>query len=251
MITRIDDTEFRRKLQAMARNGEKAGVRATAVLAGQATKSMTAQAEQKAFDTGRYLRATQMQHNDVAAKSGGRVASEAVVTVRESKRGNDIRKRFKVQYEKWTGLEKKYLRWKASYEARPGHEKWPSYRKLLRTLDKVGDVVDRLINTAAELNAKTDAELATAIVIGGKRTQRPGLTNLLRVDTKLYGGKARLWREATRTMAELRNMEPHARIVEARLRIGGNAVSNVKGAGLKRAGKAYIEETKQGTGMKA
>lgn len=243
---RIDSSGMRDKIEAMLAKSSRAGRVAVAVLGAQATREMALKAEALAKDTGRYKRGWAMAHNDAASRSEGEVSPMGLPLVTPSKRASEIRKRFAVQYEKWVGVETKYRRWKAEYERRPGHEKWPSYRRLLKTLDKVGDIVDRLIQDAESLDRTPDDDLASAIVIGGKQTVRPGLSNLLRVHTKLYGGSAVLFERGGQPFINGKNLEPHARIVEKRLKIMADGLLFVKQRGGKRASDAYLKRVTQG-----
>lgn len=58
---------------------------------------------------------------------------------------------------------------------------------------------------------------------------------------KIYGGRGRIVSIGDRTYVELHNLEPHATMVEKQRGVMRRAVGSLRGAGLKRAGKGYID----------
>lgn len=100
---------------------------------------------------------------------------------------------------------------------------------------------------AAEELAKFEGdEAGTALYIGGN-TRR-----IATVRTKVYGGTGRIISGADDTVIYLHNKEPHANLVERRVRVIWRAIRVAKGRGpLKRMRNTYVKEVAAGTGMAA
>lgn len=249
-VTRVDISGAMAKLRRLESNRALAGQRGVSVLATAATGDMVVQAAISARDTQRYMRGWTISHNDAAGMTLGEVGPKVLPAVLPGKYAEKIRPRLVGQYQKWKAIEENLLRLKAADERRgKGKEQdWPSYRRLMKTLDKIGDIVDRTIEQIEAYDkAVVEGTTGTAVVIGGRRTKRPGISNVSRISFKLYGGSARVFTQAGRTFVEIKNMEPHARIIERRLGIGRSSIAKVRTIGLFRASNAYLKSLKSGT----
>jgi hypothetical protein len=204
----------------------------------------------RARDTGRYVRAQQEAYNQIvstvpeaSALVGGMIR---VTTIGPSSFVKNVFPRLKTKLAKFMEIERTLLAELRSEEAalRPnkGRIGW-----VKRRLDKVGDVTDRIISQLEAIDKSGEA-YKYAIVIGARKTK--GLFTLSRIDTvhlPVYGGSARFVGDA---VLEVRNREPHARIVARRTGIERDAMAALRGSGVQKAGRAYLMKLQAASGVK-
>lgn len=89
------------------------------------------------------------------------------------------------------------------------------------------------------------------IVIFGKAGRRSEKTGriigerLTTLRTTIAGGTGEVIRVAGRVVVELRNREPHARLVEKRVRAVARTMAVARQLGVKRAGRAYVQALRE------
>ncbi|MGE3175865.1 MAG: hypothetical protein AB7O32_00230 [Vicinamibacterales bacterium] len=196
-------------VRAKARRAAAAGPQARRAAIREMLRPVLGVVEQQApRDTQRYVRAYAIAGVDLGVPL-------AVPPVRPGRFAEDFLPKLRKQYEYWQMRQNQYI------AANRTHQ--PYYRKIVRRVERARIELERWDPTAI-------------IILGrGKRITRA-------VD-KVYGGRGRFLEVGDKTFAELRNQEPHARIVEARifrmreiLRNAGRAV------GLARAKRAHLRE---------
>lgn len=246
--TRLD--AFRGHLQRMDRATPQARRALVATGAGFVLQRAVQLANQRARDTGRYVRAYQEAYNrtlllapEVSGFVGGSMRMTAVTP---SKHIRKVFPRLNALLKKFTGLERALLAEVRAEESRikpnKGRLAW-----LKKRLDKVGNVTDRVIEQLDAIDRAGEG-YRYGIVIGARRTK--GLLTVSRVDTvhlRIYGGSARFVGDG---VLEVRNMEPHARIVARREGIERQALASLRGTGVQRAGRAYLAALQRASGVK-
>jgi ribosomal protein L18E len=196
-------------------------------------------------DTNRSVRGFAMAHRDIG------VQGVIVPAVRESAYTRQNLQRLVRQVRaagravnKWARIEQLYVR------ANRTHQKY--YRTILKELRFH---TKRFNRATEELERFTRAvkEGGTPVVIGqGRKKYRRGVSTPTRIATvrsAVYGGEGRVRRSGDATVAEIRNKEPHVRIVERNRRIAATAVREAtRGPGAKRLSrKRAVAMLAQGT----
>lgn len=235
-----------RKLRAMRANTRPAGERAVAEVAARALRVMIAKAKAHS-DTNRYVRGWELAHNQLPG-----VAPVGVSAVKPSRLTDQLQKRLEKQADYWREQQRRWDRNIANYETRQGHERWASYRQALRTQAKVREIAAR-----AQQELDTFKNSPGAILVGGRAGKsRYRLGALATTRAIPLGGYSRLYDSPTGWVADIRNREPHARIVEyggktapARL-VVRTGLAAVRTIGARRVSAKYREEVVRGTGVK-
>lgn len=258
MITHtIDSSVMRRRLATMEGNRARARDAAATTLGASILRSVVTRAVGAggrntggvAYDTGRYARAYAMGHNMLVGVGDAGVLPMPLPALRPSDYLGLIRRRTELQLKR---LEKAHVRWtglKERDERKPNHRRWKSYRQKLKILDRIERSMELAIEhyktaiRADRAGLAGDAEGAAAIFIGGRATKTQfRVSNLGRVDVKIHGGSASLHRVGGQSLVEMRNAEPHARIVERRTRLMARAIAGARrdAPGLRRIGAKHL-----------
>lgn len=234
-IYRIDDRRFRRRIGAMQRELNPAGIMFNAVVASEITRFAILAGPK---DTNTYVRSWQTAHNKLVPLAGGRISPVTVFPLRESKYSRQNRHRLERQVQKWELVVQNLQVSIAWMESRPNHEKWLSYQRAKRNLRKAQAALD----TARQQIARIDSPGGgSAIVIGGRKTKSFfATTGLATARVGLYPGEARVVSVGRRSVIEVRNRAPHAHIVEARTRIVTQAVAASRSRGLRVGRSSYV-----------
>lgn len=245
MKIRFDAKEGLRKMELIRRNAPNAGRAAVSDMASQALQRMIAKSPK---DTGRYKRGWEVAHNALPG-----VAPVPVTPVRQSTQTQQMRVRLQKQVQNWEEIERRWASRIKGYEARPGHEKWASYRDALRKQTKVKQIAER-----ARQELKSFESSPGAVLIGGRRGKSPyRLGALATVRTSSLGGRATLLNTSRGWIADIRNLEPHARLVEYGSGVAPGrfvvkqGLAMVRSLGARRVPQKYLREVLRGTGMKS
>ena len=233
------------------------------------------------YETGRYIRGLVMMHND-AARAANSAASGAGVPllpeppVKSSTRHEQrVLGRLRASVRRAGREREKLVQRIRRNEATPGGPRykplksnpsrarggnrpggmWKSHRKLLRRLDKVGDIEDSAIELLEKYAASVRAGGGADLVIGGRQSRSGRLTkgSLASLRSRLYGGSARVVRLGDVAFIELTHHEPHARIIErggrtafgTRIpakRIVARAINASRSAGARQISARYIKQ---------
>lgn len=258
----MDMSVMRRRLVTMEGNRARARDEATAMAAAGALKTVVGRAVGAglrggtpgawggvAYDTGRYARAYAMAHNQLLPwASAGVILPVALPELRPSDYLGMIRRRTEKQLERLELAEDRWFRLKESDERRPNHRRWKSYRAKLKILDRIEKSMERALEQWKAAREAAGAGVsaedgAAAIFIAGRKTKtRFRLSNVGRVIRRIFGGEARLIRAGTMSVVEIRNMEPHARIVERRTRLMSRALAEARRdtPGLRRVSNRHL-----------
>lgn len=128
-------------------------------------------------------------------------------------------------------------------EQRPGHAKWKSYREAKKKLSKAVDLYDRAI----ENRERFDETKGTGVInFGPKSKNKILLSSLNRVIFKTYGGSGRIFQRGTQWFGEMRNAEPHAKLVEKKHRVVSKTKARLRLIGGRNASKKYLESLTAG-----
>lgn len=251
---KIDDSQFRRKVRQLAVQSVFAGEKAIRVQ-GAYVAGLCVENSKKHVDTGRNLRGWQLCYNSIGE---GKVP---VQTVKPSRVRDAIRKKLEAQVDRLAAVRATYERWIEIQKRRKGHEGWPSFRKLVKKHKRIREIEDRALEQL--FIYQTDTSEAT-LLIGGRRTKAQYSKSRLRTvrtGMRLFGGDSRVYRAGSRWLIEIRNREPHARILE----YGGmsslgqyvpgrfimrRALTMGRAIGVSRkAATTYLKEAAKGTDM--
>lgn len=173
-------------------------------------------------DTGRFRNATVQSVNDVIRQAGSE-RSFAVPPLKESKVGTKIEARLIKQLRFWLGR-KKHLEatGQAFYKTRRGVGETKNYRKAKKRVGLAWQYLNnfrRSKGTAASIGIDT-----------WQRVYSHGdEERLIKSYDKVYGGRGQIVLGEDQAGMVLVNMEPHARIVEARKRVMAIALRVVSG----------------------
>lgn len=184
-------------------------------------------------DTGRTRRAYEQASN---ALPGTRTV--ALSPLRESRFSRTLRVRIAEQAERLTLRVEKQAAFVEAVKAQYFQTLWPSRLEMLeqtaRRLEALTKARDRAIDLLATIDASPDT--APLIVIGGRRRRRGSrsyLGTLARPIFRVYGGEGRLIREGRRSVAQVKNREPHASLVERRDRVVAAVLAGFRRNGLR------------------
>lgn len=242
VTARVDDTVIKNKLRAFRARRGLSLRRATVELGYDGAVAMNQMAPR---DTNRFVRGIQVAHNQIAAAEG--LPSLPVSPVQPTRRQDEIEARLYRQIlrvEKRLGQLHNYVK---RDQARPDfNSAWPSHQKLINFwIPRTEKLLKRSIKEHKKFLELNEFERSTAIVIGG-RGRAPGgapetARQLQTFRAKVYGGTGRVFEVGGKAFYELRNREPHARIVEKRWRVAARAAAGLRGLGLRRASNAYLK----------
>lgn len=197
---KIDQTSLRRAEEALDRSSRPIAVR---VLGGVATRAGQLFRQVSPADTNRYVAGW------VRAALGAGATGLAVPALKESKgrRRNQLwleRQRDKAQ----EAVEAAEALIRAWYP--PGRPRKGYFRRLQARLDKAHKRLQR-----AEQELRSFEQNESAIVIGGAR-RRDGSRGLATVRQRVFGGQGSIVRVGDQHVLIMRNLEPHAKLVERR-----------------------------------
>jgi len=219
----LDDSLLRRRVERALRNRRAARRDALGVVVEQFVRVLVREGPR---DTNRFVRAYQQAANDLGL--GPFLVLDVVP-------GKDVARRERLvrQLRKWSAIvELNERAGRTTYKGvkRTGPDK--NYLRAVRLRDRA---------------AKELAEFAeNSLVIGGRRGSR-GVGQLATVRTKIFGGKGR-WIEAGGDLfAEVRNLEPHARIVQRRTKIINRGLGAAGRGALRVVGARYVRQLAEGT----
>ncbi len=217
-------------------------------------------------DTNRWVRGWQIASNQAIAASGAGAGSiQVVLPVRASRFAQEQHDRLEMQYFRWMRIREEWVRRVQEWEQYPNHRQWRSWREAMATLNKVGDAEDRAFLALQAFRAQRQG----AIVVWGRSSssgetpmkaweriraasgghadaatssrvrRQVRLSSLARVFPTAFGGSGRLYDSGDATVAEIRNLEPHAFIVEKRVHAARRAVSRARAVGAGTSARAY------------
>ena len=202
-------------------------------------------------DTNRYVRAWIQAGRDAG------VTEKPMPPLRASRNRERYLEKLRAQLEFWAGR-LRYARGRMEqYEnhdaqARPRKDGTPRakrtaqpyYAKMKRLARRAEKQIER---AARELEKAEGSEAFVFFDVEGITQRRQG-RSLSTVRDTVYGGEGRMLRHGTTAYVELRNKEPHARIVERHPHLGhpvATAKQLVRVAGVRPAGTAYRAALKQ------
>jgi len=238
----VDLSRMRAKMRALEHASDYAADKSVEALGGVLVDILD---ELSPRDTNRYARAW----IDAGRKAG--VTDRPLPPLRASRNHERYLERLRAQLEYWSGKRayavsrmEQYERLDAKAEPRkdgkPRKKRTaqPYYAKMVRMAEHAGKQVER---AAREL---TRAEGSEAFIFFDAESivQRKQNRSLSTVRHTVYGGEGRIVRHGTTAFVELRNKEPHARIVEQHPHLGhpvATAKQVIRLAGIKPAGRAY------------
>ena len=231
-FARIDDSRFRARIGAIRRELNPAGITFNAVVASEIVKYPILAGPK---DTNAYVRGWQIAHNKLVPLGNGRIAPVTVFPLRESRYSRQNRHRLERQLQKWELIVQNLQRSVA-------------HMRSFKTSSTRTAVAERNLRKAITIRDMARQQLAridspgggSAIVIGGRKTQGFFTTgSLATARVGFYGGDARVISIGRRSMIEVRNMVPHAHLVERRTRLVAAALAASKSRGLQVGRTAY------------
>lgn len=183
-------------------------------------------------DTGRTRRAYEQASNAMPG-----VESVPLSRLRQSRFSRTLRLRLAKQADRTQEKVEKQERFVEAVREQYARTGWPSRAALL---EKAVDRLERLIKArdrAVDLLETIDAapETAPISVIGGRRRSartRSYIGTLARPVFRVYGGTGQVVREGRRSLAIVRNLEPHASFVERRDRVQATVLASFRRQGL-------------------
>jgi len=240
----IDDRLFREKIRKMKANQPEAGRAMVVELVDLAADGLL-QFSAPFNDTNRYYNGWA----DAATKAG---SPRAMLPLEKPKRYADIRARLQRQHDVSRDIFKFWSKRVAGIEARGGnYAKWKSYKQAKKKLSKAVDVFDRAIENLEHFQ---ETGGVGAINFAGKYggAQRTGLSlaALDRTIHKVYGGSGRVFNIGPKWLAELRNAEPHAKLVERKHRVISRTKARLRKLGARSASQKYLDSLTAGTAVR-
>jgi len=233
----VDTKVIEGKLSKLKANRDAARRESVAVLANEVVRFIITKAPR---DTNRYVRGWQAAQNDIS-KASRTVGSVPLDTIRPSRYAAQILTRIRKQASYWTAVRTKLEQRAETYRSSGVKEGSPRMTRLLKSVEKVKEIERRARDMLRDLNENPDSA-THAILIGGKKSLNPyTFGRLARSSRAFYGGYARMADIGGETFIEVKNLEPHANIVESRTRLMRSALSAVRGQGLKTVRGAYIK----------
>lgn len=235
---RVDTSVLDAKLAKLRANRIDARRESTAVLANEVIRFIVDKAPR---DTNRYVRGWQQAQNDIS-RGGTTVAPVPLSVIKPGRYAAGILTRIRKQSSYWTAVRIK-LQHRVDDLRRAGvKDNGPRMTRALATLEKVKAIEERAKESLRFMQENPDTA-THAILIGGKRTQNPyAFGRLARVDAKFHGGFARFYSVGNQTYIEVKNLEPHANIVESRTQLMRTALGAVKAYGFRSIRGAYIKQ---------
>jgi len=239
MITlRADTRRLRRKLDGIRRETKKAGPHAAGEVASVVCQMVTRLAPR---DTGRYSRSWAFANNKIPG-----VRPMPLPGLQDSRYARLNRSRLIQQAQHWTRVREEWQRRVAGIERRRGHERWPSYHQAKGILRKVQRIEQRALEQVEAIDQSPEGR--SAIVIGGSRGRNP--LSVGRLARANVGGlplaSVTVRQLAERSIVEVVNKEPHARMVEKRTGVLRGALMLARPAGLVAGRNAYLGAIKRG-----
>lgn len=204
---KIDDSRFRGKVRQLAVQSVFAGEKAIRIQ-GEHVARYCVEYSKKHVDTGRNLRGWQTCYNSIGV---GRVP---IQPVKPSRQREAIRAKLEAQVNRMGKVREQYGRWIKLQQQRKNHQNWPSYKKLVKEFDRIGDIEDRALEELALYDAD---ESGAGLLIGGRSTKRRYSMSRLRTyrtGLRIFGGDSRVFRVGSNWLITIRNREPHSRILE-------------------------------------
>lgn len=137
------------------------------------------------------------------------------------------------------------------YETRPGPKtdrghaptSWKSYRDAQRTLRKYEKQRDRAAEILAQFQG-ADPDAPVLFIGGRKNLKSTSLRRLTTVRLEAYGGRAEIVDSPRGKLAEIVNMEPHARWVDRRTRLGARARALGRAYGLEAVRTSFLRQVR-------
>lgn len=124
---------------------------------------------------------------------------------------------------------------------------WKSTKQTKKDLRKIEKAIARAEETLAKFS-DADAAGAAVILIHGRKTKRKySLSSLASIREKVYGGEGRIIETASGFVVQVKNKEPHARIVERHTRAGRRVRAILKATGLKTVSRKALNELTEHT----
>jgi hypothetical protein len=255
MITgKVNSRGFDRKLATLRARNPMATQQGVAALGAGLAAQMIFLANQHR-DTNRFVRSLEEAHNHLAREAG--VPEIPMTTIRPSRRGDEIRERLELSLTRALKQEARLKGWIDANQKRDDFKPtWPSHRRLVRSYDKAGDITDRAIEALEKFDNASDEERASAIVIYGTKARRKtkspvALTtrNLNRAVLTRFGGRGAVVGNGAAAMATVASLEPHARIVDRRYRIGSRSTANIRRLGVRTFNKNYLARLGKESGV--
>lgn len=242
---RVDTRVMDAKLAKLRSNRLDARREGTAVAANEVIRFVVTRAPK---DTNRYVRGWQKAQNDIA-RGSSTVAPIPLDVIKPSRYAAQIRTRIAKQASYWTGVRVRLEQQLSAVDKAGFKRESPRGVRALKRLEKVRVIEERAREMLRWMNENPDGA-THAILIGGKRRLNPyTLGRLARIDAKFHGGYARFAHTATATFVEVKNLEPHANIVEARTRLMRSALGASRSIGLQQVRGVYIKQLTQHVGV--
>lgn len=255
---KLSASGFQKKLRAYEASKVEANCVAVATLAVEVCDQMIEYAEPHR-DTNRFVRSLEMARAQLAVRAGQTAAMPRAI--RSSKRADEIRERLEISVIRAERQERKLMVWVRENEARPDFDpNWPSHRKLMRELDKAGDITDRAVEALDAFDQASPGERESAIVVFGTKARRKAqdariritTRNLDRVVIREFGGRGAVIcgsSSGRAAFATIASMEPHARIVDRRYRIGVRAMASARQLGVRTFNRTYLQRLSKDSGV--
>lgn len=254
----IDKSGFDRMMREVRAKNAQWMIESTAIAGLEVAKSMIELASRNA-DTNRFVRSIEEAAVDIAPYA--KQPAPRVRILRPSKRADQFRERLEIAIQRALRQEQRLLGWVKGNEKRPDfNPRWSSHRKLLRDLDKAGNITDAAIQRLEDFDALTFEQQGQAVLVYGQKTTRRRATrikttgrNLDRVMHKVYGGIGSVENRGGIVVATITSKEPHARIIDRRYRYKANALAMARSRGVlaRRMSRAYIERAASSMGRAA
>lgn len=242
---RVDTRVMDAKLARLRANRLDARREGTAVLANEVIRFVITRSPR---DTNRYARGWQKAQNDIS-RGSQTVAPVPLDVIKPSRYAAGIRTRITKQASYWTGVRVKLEHDLQRVERAGFKRESPKGVRALKRLEKVKEIESRAREMLRWINENPDSA-THAILIGGKRRLNPyTFGRLARIDAKFHGGFARFAHTGSGTFVEVKNLEPHANIVEARTRLLRTALGAARGVGLRQVRGAYVKQLTQHVGV--
>lgn len=254
IIGKVDASGFKRKQQVRkARQSEAIREGVAALGAGLAAQMIFLANSHR--DTNRFVNSLEQAHNDLARV--GKLKPVPETPIQKSRTGEDIREKLELALSRALEQEARLKAWIDDNQKKPGFKpSWPSHRRLVRAYDKAGDITDRAIESLEAFDNASPEDRESAIVIYGTKARRKTKSpvvlttrNLNRAVIKRFGGRGAVVGAGNKALATIASMEPHARIVDRRYRIGARSTANLRRLGVKTFNKSYLTRLGKESGV--
>ena len=230
----MDRSEFKRAVERAYRSGPEA--RRKALLSVVAMFGREVQTRAPVF-TGRFKRAEAQAINAVGA---GPLPLQPIKKPEDSKWTKGVAR----------GLAKQRAYWQRRVNeivAAGQHLRLGKKGKLLKGETAVYRRAQKQLALAIQYQTEWYASGGTAAVINQKRI---GYNKLTRAYAKVYGGTGSVLQSEADTVVRLKNMEPHAYIVDKKKQVRNRALAVLGRDIVERAGRAYVGRMAEATGFR-